>query len=395
MAAIADRIAQFHLAADRAPPDGPYGTPAAVIRPVRENFSQLDRTLPTPDAAAAAAALARWTEERFATLRPRFSARRRDGYIRECHGDLHLRNMARIDGRLVAFDGIEFDPALRWIDVISDSAFLLMDLVSRERPELGWHFLNRWLEVTGDYDGLPLLTWYLVYRHMVRTKVDGIRLLQPDTGDEDRARLRGRIQRHLSQAIAATAPAAPRLLLMWGLSGSGKSWLSERLADHLPAIRVRSDVERKRLLGPDPAGTAARFGKGLYTPAANDATYNRLLELSEIALTSGFSVIVDAAFLDAERRAAFRAMADRRQLSCLILCCEAAPARLRERIRSRSREGRDPSDAGLEVLDEQLRRARPLTGDEVAHALRVPTDQEIDVAALRRRIDAQCRAGRS
>jgi len=383
---IAARIAHFHAQADRVPSDQPYGSPDVVMRPVRENFSQLEDSLTTAASAASAAKLRRWTEDQFERLRPVLSARRQEGHIRECHGDLHLRNMARIDGQIVAFDGIEFDPALRWIDVISDSAFLHMDLVSRGRPELGWRFLNQWLELTGDYAGLRVLTWYLVYRHMVRTKVDGIRLLQADVGNAERAHLEDRILRHLSHAEAAIAPGAPRLVLMWGLSGSGKSWLSARLADHLPALRVRSDVERKRLFASRRQSGSDAFGDGLYAADANDATYERLLDLAGIVLEPGFTVIVDASFLEARRRIAFRALAERLGIPWLIVCCEAPPECLRQRVVKRATQGHDPSDAGIEVLEQQLRLARPPTDEESAHRLRVRTDEDIDVAEVVNRI---------
>lgn len=317
MEEIAALIARFHAQAEPAPSDTTYGSPDIVVRPVRENFSQLEDSLTTAASAASAATLRRWTEDQFKSLRPVLSARRREGHIRECHGDLHLRNMARVGGRIVAFDGIEFEPALRWIDVVSDSAFLHMDLMSRGRSELGWRFLNRWLELTGDYAGLRVLTWYLVYRHMVRTKVDGIRLLQADVGDHERRHLEDRILRHLSQAEAAIAPGAPRLVLMWGLSGSGKSWLSTRLADRLPAIRVRSDVERKRLFASRRRHGPDAFGEGLYSADASDATYERLLDLAGTVLETGFTAIVDASFLDARRRVAFRRLAERLRVQWL------------------------------------------------------------------------------
>ena len=171
------------------------------------------------------------------------------------------------------------------------------------------------------------------------------------------------------------------------MSGSGKSWLSARLADRLPAIRIRSDSERKRILTLPAGSTTTGIGEGLYTAEATDRTYARLLELALGIVEAGWSVIVDASFLDTGRRRDFVALAERQQLPYVLLCCEAEPGCLRERIVARSEEGRDPSDAGLEVLDAQLRGLQPIGTDEAAHRLTVHTDRDVDLAELISRLD--------
>jgi aminoglycoside phosphotransferase family enzyme/predicted kinase len=376
MDAVAAHIAAFHDAATVAPGDRPWGTPAAVVAPVDANFATLQPALAGTSLAPALARLADWSARRARELEQRFEQRRTDGRVRECHGDLHLRNMARIDDRIVAFDGIEFEPALRWIDVISDSAFLLMDLCSRDRPDLGWRFMNGWLAATGDYEGLALLDWYLCYRHLVRAKVDGIRLCQADVAAAERDRLRERIGRHVTQAESTITPRQPALLLTHGLSGSGKSWLAKRLCTALPAVLLRSDVERKRL-----------FGRGaskdrLYAAEADDATYRRVMALADDALSHGYTVIVDATFLDRSRRDSFRALADDRGLPGLILDVTAPPDLLMRRVEERAAAGNDPSDAGVRVLKAQLERPHGLDADELPVAIVVDTSQPVDADAL-------------
>jgi predicted kinase len=290
-----------------------------------------------------------------------------------------------LDGRIVAFDGIEFDPALRWIDLQSEVAFLLMDLESRGRPDLGWRFYNAWLQASGDHEGLGVLRWYLVYRHLVRAKIDGIRRAQAGLGEEEIQQLAERQARHIDLAAAHAAPGAPRLLLMYGYSGSGKSRLAHRLAPHLPAVVVRSDLERKRLHGLDPhSSAAAAVGSGLYDAAATAQTYARLEAVARTALAAGWNIVVDAAFLESERREAFLQLGLDAGARPVLLHCEAPADVLRERVANRRD---DPSDAGTEVLEAQL--ARPAETGPLESRYRVPVDTRDDpdlsvlVAALR------------
>ena len=383
---IAEFIGEFHRRADVAPAATPWGSPREVMAPAFENFTQMETTWPgsapgsAPDSTIAA--LRRWTEQTASRLAVRFAIRRATGHIRECHGDLHLRNMARIDGDLLAFDGIEFAPALRWIDVISDAAFLFMDLESRDRPRLAWRFLNQWLAVTGDYGGLDLLPWYLVYRHMVRAKVDAIRLGQGALEDEEERYLRRRIQRHLQLAKSNSRKGSPALIMTWGLSGSGKSWLAAALGCSLPAVVLRSDLERKRLLGE--GGRDAPLDQGIYSRVASDQTYRRLRDLARRILRSGFTVIVDASFLDPGRRTPFIELATELDVPQLFLRCEADPEVLYQRVVTRAREGHDPSDAGPGVLAAQRRRYGDLAPE--ADSLIVHTDRDIDLDSLGDRV---------
>ena len=375
---IAELIGAFHESAPRAMQDSDWGTPAAVAAPARENFSQLKPALGPDLSGESVDRLEQWTETHFPRLAPRFMSRREHGRVRECHGDLHLRNMARVNGRIVAFDGIEFDPALRWIDVISDSAFLIMDLESRGEPALAWRFLNRWLHVTGDFDGLGLLPWYLVYRHMVRAKVDAIRLNQGSVDPQETSRLSDRIERHFAMALEAKGPAAAVLLVTCGVSGSGKSWLAERLAQRLPAVWVRSDVERKRLFGMSPtqrppAGTTAE----IYSAEASRRTYARLAELAGGILETGYSVIADATYLHRANRDRLLAVAGEHGIPGLILACEAPEETLRARVSRRRAADRDASDAGIAVLESQLRKRHPFGSDEPV--ARVVTDETLDL----------------
>ncbi len=378
---IAALIGTFHESAATAPDTSDWGTPEAVLRPVRENFAHLGPGLGDVSRERAVAQLRRWTDAVFPVLSPVIADRRHGGRVRECHGDLHLRNMARVGGRIVAFDGIEFDPALRWIDVLSDSAFLIMDLESRGRRGLAWRFLNGWLRITGDFEGLALLRWYLAYRHMVRAKVDAIRLTQPGLEPDEDSRLRGRIDGHLALAMEAAAEPSPVLIIASGVSGSGKSWLAERIAERLPAVWLRSDIERKRLFGLDPTERPGpeRVAE-IYGPGATRRTYRRLADLAGIVLRAGLNVIVDATYLSRVERESLVALADTLGVPAVILACHAPPAELERRVRRRRQAGRDPSDADLNVLRDQLRRQEPFAMSEPV--IEVLTDETLDIGEL-------------
>ena len=171
--------------------------------------------------------------------------RQRDGFVRECHGDLHLRNLVRLPSGIVAFDCVEFSTELRNIDVISDVSFLVMDLVARGRQDLAYLFINRYLECTGDYAGMSVFGLYYVYHALIRAKVAAIRSVER-TDETGRQHDLEEMAHCCAVARRWSESRTPLLIVMHGFSGSGKTTLSETLMSRLPAIRVRSDIERKR-----------------------------------------------------------------------------------------------------------------------------------------------------
>jgi aminoglycoside phosphotransferase family enzyme/predicted kinase len=318
-----------------------------------------------------------WTLREFERIRKTLAARKRKGFVRECHGDLHLGNLALLEGRLRPFDCIEFNEELRWIDILSETAFLFADLEARGRADLAWRFLNRWLAVAGDYAGLEVLGFYRVYRALVRAKIACLSMRGADDGK--RARLLTQFRRYFDYAERATATARPMLAIAHGFSGSGKSRLVLRLCERLPAIRVASDIERKRLAG-FAAQDSTHSGpeNGIYAPDFTRRTYARLLELARTLLQAGFSVILDATYLRAEWRDACRDLAETLGAAFFILAMRAPEALLNERIRARLARGGDPSEADEDVLTRQIAEAEPLDETEMAFALPIDASREID-----------------
>lgn len=363
---LAARLAKFHLSECAvAPADSPWGEPDTIAKPVAENFQLLAERVDDP-----LAMLQDWCIAEHERLTPLMRERKRDGFIRECHGDLHLGNLAWADGELVIFDCIEFSAALRWIDVISEVAFCYMDLLHRGHRDLAMRFLNAWLEASGDYAGIALLRYYAVYRALVRAKVAALRAGQ--SGGRDAEASRAEVSACLKLAGQLAQNRQPQLCITHGLSGSGKTTLTQSLLQEQGMVRLRSDVERKRLAGLEAAArSGGGIAQGLYAPEFGRRTYEHLAYLAECLLDAGWPVVVDAACLARWQRDLFRDLAQRRAVPFRILDMQADPATLRERVRLRTVQGSDASEADLRVLEHQLATAQPLDADELAAATRI------------------------
>ena len=377
--ALAAEVAAFHRRIDAAPADGPYGVPADVLHYAVQNFTHIRRLADFPGDAQALSGLESWTAATYAALRPRLDERRRGGFIRECHGDLHLGNIALVDGRLTIFDCLEFNPELRWIDTMSEVAFLAMDLADRGRRDWSHRFASGYLEATGDYAGAAVLRFYLVYRAMVRAKVACLRALPLAAGASRTAMLDEGVG-YVDLARRYAAPSTGAVVITHGLAGSGKSTLAQALVESLGAIRIRADVERKRLHGlaaNDRSGSA--IGADLYDADATERTYARVAEATAQVAGAGHVAIADAAFLRRTHRDRFRALAATLGVPFVIVDCTAAESTLRARIDARTRRGNDPSEADAAVLDYQLRTQDALGADEMPFVLR--HDSESSTAA--------------
>ena len=384
---LARQIADFHGRIDSCPQDEPWGAPDLVLHPMVENFRHIDQLEHDPDLEAQLERLEAWTRQSHARLADTIAARKRDGFVRECHGDMHLGNITLVDGRTLIFDAIEFNPALRWIDLMNEIAFLTMDLDEKGRPELAQRVLNRYLEQSGDYEGLCLLRFYQVYRAMVRAKVTALRLGQGDLEAEEREQLGMEFRKYLQLAERYTHGGASGIVITHGASGSGKSRAARKLVMEIPAIQLRSDVERKRLAGLDAqARTQAEVEGGIYSETFTRRTYDRLLELAEAITAAGFVAVADATFLRREQRRIFQELAQRLDAPFLILEMQTPEAVLRERVRARLEMGKDPSEADEAVLSRQLEQMEPLEIEERACTLSMVPDQPLPMAELKERL---------
>lgn len=373
--ALAQEVSAFHARLEPAPAASRFGNPEGIYQPLQENFQHLFDAVDDPVRQAHASALETWCQRTFAARRPAFIARKRDGFVRECHGDMHLGNMIMQDNAIVIFDCIEFNEDLRWIDVASEVAFLTMDLEDRGRADLAHRFLNAYLEATGDYGLLLTLPFYLTYRATVRAKVAGIRLGQHDLPPEEAERLRHEFGSYLDLANSYTRPAQPRLFITHGVSGSGKTYATKQLVDAIGAIRLRSDVERKRLFGLAPLERSGdSSAPDLYRPDVTQRLYAHLAQQATLVVQAGFSAIVDATFLKQAQRDMFRRLAHTLGVSCIILDFQAQEKTLQSRVSRRYAQANDASEANLEVLHGQLVTREPLTPHEQDHSFSIDTE---------------------
>ncbi|HEX5371731.1 MAG TPA: AAA family ATPase [Aquabacterium sp.] len=341
---LTDTIVDFHGRAEPVSHRHHDGS-REVRHVVAENLLQLQGQAGAKAEGGTLARYALWLVQQEAVLRPLMRQREREGAVRDVHGDLHLENICVFDGRVTLFDALEFNADMRRIDVLDDLAFLLMDLRARQAQRLARRVLNRYLEATGDYAGLPLLRYYMAYRAMVRVKVAWL-----TGGQQDKAAL------YLALVDEIIGPPPTRgLLITHGLSGSGKTTVSQEVLERIDAVRVRSDVERRRLAQAD-----------RYAPASTRLTYEHLARVAEAVVRSGYVAVVDATFLQQSQRDPFHALAQRLGVPFVILHCQAAPDELRARIAARLARGQDASEADAGVLASQEAHQEPLSPEEEA-----------------------------
>ncbi len=337
--AFARSVAGVHGDAATAAPGDGFGSAETIAANARECWDPI-RAAGISDEVAGVRRLAAHMDTMGGALHEEFDKRLRAGRVRECHGDLHLGNLYLSDGAIRAFDCIEFNPSLRWIDVADEIAFTIMDLRHHGESGLARRFRNAYLDASGDYAMLRVLPYYEIYRALVRAKVAALREIEHAGAGREDAR------RHLDLALGLmnTMP-CPALIITCGLSGSGKTHASSELVSCSEAVRIRSDVERNRTAG----GAGDR-----YSEQDIERVYERLLAEAGGIMDTGHPVIVDATFLKRARRDQFRALAKRRGVPFRIFHCIASEAVLRRRIRHRIARGGDESEADLAVLDRQL-----------------------------------------
>lgn len=357
---LAEKIARFHLVAPIVSPDSPWGEPESIRKVTEDNYRHIDRRLISGDDARLLDQLWQTAKARFQALQPLLRKRKQEGFVRECHGDLHLGNITLNEDRLLVFDCIEFNLEFRWIDRIADLAFLLMDLEANGENRWANRCANRYFEITGDYQGVLILPYYKAHRAMVRAKVAML--------DELRDEQQFRHYLHLTARYAQ--PPKPLLILMQGISGSGKSYLSSELAQIIGAVRVRSDIERKRIYR-----QASLQGQtlSLYGADMNTRTFLKMSEIAEMLIAAGQTVILDATFIKHRTRRHYIQMAEKLGYPVCLLSCVAPLELIQQRLEARSAEGSDPSDATFAVSLQQIKSQDPLSEDELTISCQIDT----------------------
>ncbi len=384
---LIDAVADFHHKINIAGSDVNFGSAQEVLKPVAENFSILINSQLCKQDKQNLTSLFEQVLAMYELIQPYLLKRKKLGFIRECHGDLHLGNITIIENKVLLFDGIEFNDSFRWIDTMSDCAFLIMDLQDHEQTVFANHFLNGYLLKTGDYSGLFVLKFYKLYRAMVRAKVAGLRLQQQkkksiaykNTLNELRNYLQlAQDYLHITHLQKKNQNREQQnrnfLAVSFGLSGSGKSWVCSQLVDQLGAIQICSDVERKRLFG--------ESVEDLYSESITEKIYYHLMEMTEQILNAGYSVIVDATFLDKKWRQKFHSIAGKYQIPFHIISCYADQKTIKQRLRTRQNEMNPSSDANVAVMKRQLKKMAKLSDEEKRYEVSVNTAMISDYSSI-------------
>lgn len=362
-------VAEFHRQTQTNLAIQAFGNLEQIGKAIADNYRQTERYIGIAQTQQQFAETEAFTRNFLQQKSTVFQQRQNQQKIRECHGDLHLSNICFWNGKFHLFDRIEFNEEFRFVDVIYDIAFTIVDLDVHSRLDLSNRFLNSYLEQTGDWEGVQVLPFYLCRQAYVRAKVQSILLDDPNISPHRKSQALAAAVNFYHLAWQYTQPSVGRLIIMSGLSGSGKSTVARQIAPQLKAIHLRSDAVRKHLAQIE---LSERGKADLYSAAMTERTYARLLELGILLVRQGFTIILDGKFDRQRWRESAIQSAISEGLSLTFLQCVAPLAVLRDRILHR--QG-DISDATPDLLEAQLQQAEPFTASEQAHAIALDTTQ--------------------
>jgi aminoglycoside phosphotransferase family enzyme/gluconate kinase len=348
-----------------------FGELAQVRQAFDENYEQTAKYIGLAQTQAQFDATKEFTDNFFATKQEVLAKRIQNGSIRECHGDLHLGNICIWHDKILLFDCIEFNEPFRFVDVMYDVAYGVMNFFVGSRRDLANAYLNTYLEESGDWEGLQVLPLYVSRQAYVRAKITSFLLDDPGVPDADKEQAKFAASKYYKMACDCTKLGQGRLIMMSGVSGSGKSTVAKKIARQNNAIHVRSDAVRKHLAG---VSLSEKGGEELYTPEMTEKTYSRLLELGVLLASVGYSVILDGKYDRQSLRQPVIAAAQKHHLPLQILHCTAPESVLRDRLDSRTG---DVSDATANLLSNQLATAESFTDEEKVFLKTLDTTQDL------------------
>ncbi len=376
---IGKQLAEFHAAANTNDHIASFGTATSLQAVANDNYASTASYINLAQTQEQYDRTKAYTDQFFAENHDLFSDRVAQGKIKECHGDLHLKNICLVGDKIQIFDCIEFNEPFRNSDVLYDAAFLVMDLQFRDRRDLANAFLNTYLELTGDYQGVVLLPLFCSMRAYIRAKVTSFLLDDPNIPAEVKDHAKQEASAYYELAYRYTQPQTGKITIMSGLSGSGKSTLAKQLAQKTEAILLRSDAIRKHIAGID---LLQRGDDDLYSPEMTTRTYNQLLETGILLASKGFKVILDAKYDRLNLRAAVMAQAQNMNIPLQILYCSADQEILQQRLRDRTAANNDIADATVDLLASQQASFEAFTEAEQPYLLEVNTAIRVDWEAI-------------
>jgi len=382
---IARKLSDVHRTAKTSDAIRAYGRATCIAEMASENYEEIRPFIGTTETEQFFLETHAFTDRFIAENSSLFCNRIDEKKIRECHGDLHLKNICIYEGRIQFFDRIEFSEQLKNIDVIYDLAFLAMDLQYRSRNDLANVLINNYLERTGDYEGAELLPLYLTMRACVRGKVNSMLSADEHLSDAESERAKDEAHIYFEHAWRYTQHRESALIVMCGLSGSGKSTVARNLAKKIDAIHIRSDAIRKHIAGVQ----LDDHGQEIYTPELTRQTYEHLALLGNRIAAGGQNVILDAKFGERAFRRHVIEDSRRAKRSLRFLWCNAEAPVLEARLRSRKG---DISDAGPHLHEQQVAEFEEFTHEEKMFVTPIDTERPVDIDALARTIFRQAQS---
>jgi len=353
---IANQMAVFHQNANVSPKHQNYGNPQQVFAPIQDNFIALGDLSPSRTYQSSLSQIEHWATQQFQLYIPLLKLRKQQGFIKACHGDCHLENIVLYENRPLIFDCIEFNEQLRWIDVINDLAFLIMDLERFHQFGAANILFNHYLEHTCDYQGALLCDFYKSYRAMVRAKISAIQISQ--NNENSTLLLEKNLKTFIDLAIGYTESTRPKLSITFGLSGSGKTFCTSKMLNDKQVIRLRSDAIRKHLF------KQPHQNQDIYSAHATKIVYEKLAALTQQLLSNNFNVIIDATCLKKWQRELFYQLAKNIHCEFQILTFDCPIETLQQRIATRQTQKNDLSEANSKVLEWQISQLEPLSDFE-------------------------------
>jgi hypothetical protein len=369
---LAKVVADFHQHTTTNDYIASFGTVSTIKAAFDENYLQSQKYVGEIQTQQQLEETRTFTDNFFAQKEDLLRSRVDNHKIKECHGDLHLRNICLWQDKIQLFDRIEFSELFRFVDVMYDVAFVVMDFDARGHQDFGNIFLNTYVEQTGDWEGLQVLPLYLSRQAYVRAKVTSFLLDDPSIAEDVKQQSAKTAADYYKLAWQYTQTSQGKLMLMSGLSGSGKTTVAKQLAKNINAIHIRSDAVRKHLAG---ISLDDRGGDSIYTAEMSHKTYARLLELGLLLASQGFPVILDAKYDRLKDRREAIAAANKQGIPLQIVHCTAPESVLRDRL---SKRKGDISDATVDLLSRQQAETDPFTDAELAYVREVDTSKKVD-----------------
>ncbi len=364
-------VAQFHANAQTSEYISSFGKVEQIQTSIEDNYHQTEKYIGRAQTQQQYTETKAYTDLFLSQHLELFNSRVTGGFIRECHGDLHLRNICRWQDKTLLFDCIEFNEPFRFVDTMYDVAFAVMDLEARGRKDLANRFLNTYVEQTGDWAGLQVLPLYLSRQAYVRAKVTSFLLDDPLIPQADKDAAATTAAAYYRQAWRYTRSRQGKLIMLSGLSGSGKSTLGKKISLEIGAVHLRSDAVRKHLGG---VSLLAKGDASLYTPEMTAKTYDRVLELACKLTQQGFTVILDAKYDRQSLRTPVVNFAVELGIPLQIIHCTAPDEILRHRLEQRTG---DIADATVDLLTSQQAAWEDFTPAERVYLRTVDTTQDI------------------